>query len=57
MPMMMSLILGSVDFTKSQKPRYLENAASFSLQTKKKKKFINYTSRATLKQKIVLQWR
>ena len=30
----MSLILGSVDFTKSQKPRYLENEASFSLQIK-----------------------
>ena len=51
MPMMTSQILGSVDFTKSQKSRYLENETSFSLQIKK---FINYTSKATLWQKIVL---
>ena len=43
--MMTSQILGSVDFTKSEKPRYLENETSFSLQIKK---FINYTSKATL---------
>ena len=46
--MMTSQILRSVDFIKSQKPRYLENATSFSLQIKK---FINYTSKATLWQK------
>ena len=51
MPMMTSKILRSVYFTKSQKPRYLENETSFSLQIKK---FINYTSKATLQQKIVL---
>ena len=45
MPMMMSQILRSVDFTKSQKPRYLESERSFSLQIKK---LINYTSKATL---------
>ena len=44
MPMMTSQFLRSVDFTKSQKLRYLENKTSFSLQTKK---FINYTSKAT----------
>ena len=49
--MMTSQILRSVDFTKSQKPRYLENETSFSLEMKK---FINYTSKATLWQKIVL---
>ena len=51
MPMMASQILRSVDFTKSQKPRYLENETSFSLQIKK---LISYTSKATLCQKIVL---
>ena len=45
MPMMASQILRSVDFTKSQKPRYLENETPFSLQIKK---FINYTSKATV---------
>ena len=49
--MMTSQILRSVDFTKSQKPRYLENETSFSLEIKK---FINYTSKATLWQEIVL---
>ena len=34
--MMTSQISGSVDFAKSQKPRYLENKTSFSLQIKKK---------------------
>ena len=43
--MMTSQILRSVDFTKSQKRRYLENETSFSLQLKK---FINCTSKATL---------
>ena len=52
--MMTSQIFKFVDFTKTQKPRYLENEAFFFLQIKK---FINYTSMATLLQKIVLQWR
>ena len=50
MPMMTSQILRSMDFTKSQKPRYLENETTFSLQIKK---FINYTLKATFQQKIV----
>ena len=41
--MMASQILRSVYFTKSQKPRYPENEALFSLQIKK---FINHTSKA-----------
>ena len=41
--MMTLQILRSVDFTKSQKPRYLENKTSFPLEIKK---FINYTSKA-----------
>ena len=45
MPMMTSQILKSMDFTKTQKSRYLENETSFFLQIKK---IINYTSRATL---------
>ena len=44
MPMMTSQILRSVDFAKSQKPRYFENEISFSVQIKT---FINYTSKAT----------
>ena len=40
-----------VDFTKTQKSRYIENKTLFFLKIKK---FINYTSRATLWQKIVL---
>ena len=44
MPMMTAQILRFVDFTKSQKSRYLENE-TFSLQIKK---IINYTSKATL---------
>ena len=48
--MMTSQILKSLDFTKTQKSRYLENK-TFFLQIKK---FINYTLRATLLQKIVL---
>ena len=50
--MMTSHILKSVDFTKTQKSRYLENATLFSLQIEK---FINYASRAILWQKIVLE--
>ena len=45
MPMMTSQILKSVDFTKIQKPRYLENKILFFLQLKK---FITHTSRASL---------
>ena len=48
MPMMTSQIFKSVDFPKTQKSRYLENETLFFLQIKK---FINYTSRATLLQK------
>ena len=51
MPMTMPQILKSVDFPKTQKSRYLENKTLFDLQIKE---FINYTSRATLWQKIVL---
>ena len=42
--MMASWILKSVDFTKTQKSQYLENA-TFFLQIKK---FTNFTLRATL---------
>ena len=35
MPMMMSQILKSVVFTKTQKPRYLDNKTLFFLQIKK----------------------
>ena len=42
--MMSSQIFKSVDFTKTQKSRYLENEG-FLLQTKN---FIDYNSRATL---------
>ena len=42
--MMMSQILKSAGFTKTQKSQYLENK-TFFLQIKK---FINYTSRAAL---------
>ena len=51
MPMMTSQILKSVDFTKTQHSKYLVN------ETLQIRKFINYTSRAKLWQKIVLQWR
>ena len=50
MPMTMLQILKSVDFTKTQKSRDLRNETYFFF----KKKFINYTSRATLLRKIVL---
>ena len=50
MPMMTSQILKSY-FTKTEVSIYLENEIFF-LQIKK---IINYTSRATLLQKIVLQ--
>ena len=43
---MTSQILKSVDFTKTQKPKYLEN----------KENIISYVWRATLLQKIVSQW-
>ena len=45
MPMITSQVLKSVDFTESKKSRYLENETLFLLQIKK---FINYTSSATL---------
>ena len=51
MPMMTSLILKSVDSTKTQKSTYLANKTLFFLQAKK---FINYTLRATLMEKIVM---
>ena len=51
MRMMTSQILKSVDFIKIQKSRYLENDETLLfLQIK----FFNYTSSATLLQKIVL---
>ena len=50
MSMMTSQILKFVNFTKTQKPRYLKNETLFLLQIKK---FINYTSRATLWEKIL----
>ena len=51
MLMMTSQILKSVDFTKTQKSKNLKNETLFFLRIKK---FINYASRATLLQKIVL---
>ena len=51
MPIMTSQILKSVDSTKTGKSRYLENETLFFLQIKKS---INYASRATLWQKIIL---
>ena len=48
MLMMIPQILKSLDFTKTQKSRCLENETLFFLQIKK---FINYTSRAILLQK------
>ena len=53
MSMMTSQILKSVHFTKIQKSRYFENETLFF----KLKKIIDYTSRATLWQKLVLQWK
>ena len=50
MPMVTSQILKSVDFTKTLKSGYLKDKLLFFLQIKK---FINYTSRATLWQKII----
>ena len=50
MPIMTTQILQSVDFTKTQKSIYLKKE-TFFLQIEK---FINYTLRATLLQKIVL---
>ena len=51
MSMMTSHILKFVNFTKIQKSGFQENETLFFLQIKK---FINYTSRATLWQKIFL---
>ena len=51
MSMMTSQTSKFVDFTKTQKSRYIENETLFFLQIKK---FINYTSRATLWQKNTL---
>ena len=51
MPMMTSQILKSVDFTKTQKSRYLENETLFFLQIKQ---WINYTSKITLLQKYLV---
>ena len=51
MPMVTAQILKAVDFIKIQRSRYLENETLFFLQMKR---FINYTSRGTLLQKIVL---
>ena len=51
---MMSQILKSLDFTKTQKSRYLENEILFFLQIKKK--IINDALRATSWQKDILQW-
>ena len=48
MPVLLPQILKSEDFTKTKKLWYLEKEMSFFLQIKK---FINYTSRATLWQK------
>ena len=45
MLMMTSQKSKSADFTKTQKSRYLENKILFFLHIKK---FINYTSKATL---------
>ena len=47
----LSQILKSEGFTKTQKPQYLKNETLLSLQIKK---FLNYTSSATLWQRIVL---
>ena len=47
-------ILKCVDFTKTQKSKNLENKTLFFLQIKK---IINYTSKAALLQKMVLQRR
>ena len=54
MPVMTSQILKYVDFTKTRESTYLESKTLFFLQIKK---IINHTSRVTLLQKIVLQWR
>ena len=49
--MMISQVFKCEDFTKTQKSKNIENETLFFLQVKK---FINYTSRATLLQKIIL---
>ena len=50
MPMITSQILKFADFAKAGKSRYLKNETFFP----QIKKFINYTSRATLWQKMLL---
>ena len=50
MYMMMSQILKFLDFTRTQKSKYLENETLFFNTSNKK--FINYTRRATLWQII-----
>ena len=52
MPMMASQILKFLDFTETQKSRYLENETLLFLKPKKKK-IVNYTSETTLWQNIV----
>ena len=49
--MLTSQILQFVDFTKTQKSKYLQNETLFLLQIKQ---FINDTSRTTLWQKLLL---
>ena len=49
--MVMSQILKLVNFTKTQKSRYLENETLFFLQIQN---FISYTSRAALWQKTLV---
>ena len=51
MPLMTKQIFKSVNFTKIQKSRHPKKETLFLLQIKK---IINYTSKATLWQKIVL---
>ena len=51
MPTITSQILIYVDFIKTQKSRHLENETLFFFSNKN---IINYTSRATLRQKTVL---
>ena len=51
MSMMTSQIFQSMNFTETQKSKYLQNETLFYLQIKK---FINYVSKTTLWQKIFL---
>ena len=52
--MMTSKFLKFVNFTGTQKSKYLENDALVFHQIKK---LINYKSRATFWQKIILRWK